>query len=224
MNHQRQLDILDPKLFRFPITLIGCGGIGSPTALLLAKVGCPCLTLMDPDTVEEHNLPNQLFRLTDVGNIQKKESRPLPKVIALMQLIEEFSECHITPLCQTFDGKQKLSGIVISGVDTMAVRKVIWEKVKNNIEVPLYIDGRIGGETIEVFTIHPMHLKDIEFYEKWIFPDDKAAELPCTARAIMYTGFLIASFIVSQVAKWLRDESVSRRINFDLKTMTSVIV
>lgn len=222
MNHQRQIDILDPKLFRFPITLIGCGGIGSPTALLLAKVGCPSLTLMDPDIVEAHNLPNQLFRLTDAGS--KDEFSPLPKVIALKQLIKEFSECQITPISQPFDASQKLSGIVISGVDTMASRKVIWERVKYNIDVPLYIDARIGGEVIEVFSIHPMHFEDIEFYEKWIFPDDKAAELPCTARAIMYTGFLVSSFIVSQVAKWLRDEKVFRRMNFDLKTMTSIFV
>lgn len=219
MDHTRQLDILDPKLFRFPITLIGCGGIGSPTALILAKVGCPCLTVMDPDNVEAHNLPNQFFRLKDIG---RDGSSPLPKAVACEEILAEFSPCHVTFMIEAFDGSQKLSGIVITSVDTMAARRVIWEKAKFNVEVPLYIDGRIGGETIEVFAIHPSQIEEVEFYEKFLFTDEKAAELPCTARSIMYTGFFIASIIVAQMAKWLRDERVSRRINFDLKTMTMV--
>lgn len=220
MDYTRQLDMLDPKLFRFPITLIGCGGIGSPTALVLAKVGCPCLTIMDPDIVEGHNLPNQLFRLGDVGDSSRS---PLSKVTAAKEILAEFSPCDVIPAIEAFDGSQKLSGIVISGVDTMAARSVIWKSVKFNINVPLYIDGRIGGETIEVFAVHPSQIEEVEFYEKWLFPNEKAAELPCTRRSIMYTGFFIASLIVAQLAKWLRDERISRRINFDLKTMTMVI-
>ena len=41
--------------------LVGAGGIGAATALCMAKVGFECLTVMDFDTVEEHNIPNQFL-------------------------------------------------------------------------------------------------------------------------------------------------------------------
>lgn len=215
MNFQRQLDILDPRCILYPITLIGCGGIGSPTALVLAKIGCPNLILMDPDTVEDHNLPNQLFPLVDTDK---------PKVDACKEMVLAFADCSIRTMPAAFDGIQDLSGIVISGVDTMKVRQQIWEKVKFNLGVPLYIDGRIGGEIIEVYTIQPSQIEDIEFYEKFLFPEEEAAELPCTARAILYTGFVAAGLIASQLKKWLKGgEKYYRRVNLDLKTMTSLL-
>lgn len=213
MDYLRQLGILDPELFSYPITLIGCGGIGSPTALTLAKVGCSDLILIDPDSVEEHNLPNQVFRLEDIGR---------SKVSACKEIIADFSPCKVTAIQANVD-HQPLAGIVISAVDSMAARRIIWEKLKFNTMVPLYIDGRIGGEVMELFTFQPFQITDIEFYEEFMFSDEEAAELSCTARSIMYTGFVIGGLIVSQLAKWLRQDKYFRRINFDLKTMTMVM-
>ena len=80
IDYWRQLDILQPDDLVRPITIIGVGGIGSPVALALTKMGCRRLTLFDPDTIEPHNLPNQLYRLRDVGR---------PKVEALADLLRE---------------------------------------------------------------------------------------------------------------------------------------
>ena len=86
MNHFRQLDILNPSDIVFPVSIIGCGGIGSPTALMLSKVGYPEINLIDPDLVEEHNLPNQLFPLSAIG--QKK-------VDACAEMMAKFSNCSV---------------------------------------------------------------------------------------------------------------------------------
>lgn len=214
MNYWRQLDILDPNMINFPITLIGCGGIGSPTALALAKMGAGRLILVDPDSVEEHNLPNQLFYRADTGKT---------KVDALSKMLHDFAEVETQMIPEKFEGQKPLSGIVISGVDSMNSRRMIWEKVKFNFDVPLYIDGRIGGEIIQVFTVRPSQIEDIELYEKTLFPDSEAAELPCTARAIIYTGFAVSALIASQLKKWIKEEWYFQKISFDLKTMTSVL-
>lgn len=214
MNYWRQLDILNPDMINFPITLIGCGGIGSPTALALAKMGAGRLILADPDSVEEHNLPNQLFYRADIGKT---------KVHALSKMLHDFAEVETETIPEKFEGQRPLSGIVISGVDSMNSRLMIWEKVKFNFDVPLYIDGRIGGEVVQVFTIRPSQIEDIEFYEKNLFPDSEAAELPCTARAIIYTGLAEAGLIASQLKKWIKEEQYFRKISFDLKTLTSVL-
>lgn len=217
MDHLRQLGILNPREIIYPVTLIGCGGIGTPTALALAKMGCPDITLMDPDIVEGHNLPSQLFRLQDAGKL---------KAHACRDMIMEFTDsCSVKAMETAFDGSQELSGIVISAVDTMEARSKIWSKVKFNLEIPLYIDGRIGGEIIEVFTIQPSQIEDIEFYEKWLFSDEETAELPCTERAIIYVGFIIGGIIASRLKTWLKGKGgfYRRRVNFDLKTMTTII-
>lgn len=43
------------------VLIIGCGGIGSSIALLLAGAGVEDLTLVDPDIIESSNLNRQLF-------------------------------------------------------------------------------------------------------------------------------------------------------------------
>lgn len=213
MDHLRQLGILDPKLIQYPVTMIGCGGIGSPTALALAKAGFPKILLFDHDVVDNHNIPDQLFQMSDVGKY---------KVHALAYTLSQFSDCEITALAKKFDSKSCVSGIVISGVDSMLERCAIWEKLRYNIQIPLYIEGRVGGEILEVFTIQPSQIEDNEFYQKFLFTDKEAAVLPCTARNIIYTGFVISGLIVSQLAHWLRRDPYFRRVNFDLKTMTTV--
>ena len=86
MEFLRQLDLVSPDTLDLPIHLIGCGGIGSFTALVLSKMGVQHLHLYDPDGIEEHNLPNQLFRLRDVGR---------SKVEALQEILQEFADIVI---------------------------------------------------------------------------------------------------------------------------------
>ena len=215
MDFLRQSDMIAPSVAQlFPVTLIGCGCIGSPTALLLAKMGIGRLTLMDGDTVEAHNLPNQLFRLSDRGR---------PKALALADIIRDFSDASVAAVPSFFDGTQKLEGIVVSGVDSMKARSMICDSILMNLDVPLYIDGRTGGEIVETHTVRPCQVEDIEFYEHWLFPDEEGVELPCTARAILYTGFVISATIASQIKKWLNGEGHYRRIATDLKTMMPVL-
>lgn len=215
VEYIRQLGIFNPQDFLYPVTLIGCGGIGSPTALVLAKMGCTKLKLVDKDVVSRHNIPNQLFRIKDVEE---------PKVEACKNILSEFSVCEVSAVEMNFTrGAPQLRGVVISGVDTMKARQEIWAGVKYNPEVPLYIDARTGGEIMEVFTLQPFKIQDIEFYEKFLYSDEETAPLPCTARGIMYIGFVIAGLIASQLAKFLKQEVYYRRVNLDLKTMISVL-
>ena len=215
LDYLRQLDILAPSVVRlFPVTIIGCGGIGSSTALALAKIGVEHITLIDGDTVEAHNIPNQLFRLADIGQ---------PKVRACATMLREFSETTVSEIPSFFDSETPLSGIVASGVDSMKTRSEIWKKVRFNPEIPLYIDGRIGGDVIQIHTIEPCQIRDIETYEPWLFSDAEAAELPCTAQAIFYTSFTVAGLIASQLKKWLKKDPYYRLLTFDMKTVTTVL-
>lgn len=223
MNFLRQLDILNPSDILFPVTIIGAGGIGRHLAETLAEMGCRDIRIYDHDLVEEHNRPNQAYRKKDIGKL---------KVEACKEIIGEFAEwCSVTVYPERFEGQRPLEGIVISAVDHMEIdkdgvwgRKEIWQKVREQcLNVPLYIDGRIGGEALHLFTIKPFQLEDVEAYEKRLFSDKEAVPLPCTAQNIIYVGKIIGGLIANQLKKWIKWEKYSREILFDLVTMTLII-
>ena len=67
--------------------VVGAGGTGSPVAVQLARMGVKRLILMDPDTVDETNLPRVYGAArADVGR---------PKVDVLKRHIASFSECGV---------------------------------------------------------------------------------------------------------------------------------
>ena len=211
MELLRQLDLVSPDALETPIHIVGCGGIGSFAALALAKLGCSHLHLYDDDGVEEHNVPNQLFRLADVGR---------PKVEALSEILEAFTGTHPRPHLQRVE-MERLQGIVVSGVDSMATRKNLWWKaVRHRAGIPLYLDGRLGAEVCRLYAIRPADPDDIRCYEHTLYDDTQAAPVSCTAAAIIYTGFAIASLIADQVKKFATGEPVAREILYDLKTLT----
>jgi len=214
MNFLRQLDILNPDMIVYPITIIGVGGIGSLTAWILAKMGCREITLYDPDVVEEHNLPNQFYRLRDVNKL---------KVRAVKENILQFAQTEVKIIPELFKGQRDLKGIVISGVDSMKIRQDIWKKIRYNLNIPLYLDGRMGGEIVQVFTIRPSQLEDIESYENNLFSDEKSSNLPCSAQSIIYSVVVLGGLIASQIKKWIKKEKYSPKISFDLKTMTLLL-
>jgi len=214
MNFLRQLDILNPNMIVYPITIIGVGGIGSLTAWILAKMGCGEITLYDPDVVEGHNLPNQFYRLGDVDKL---------KVMAVKENILQFAETKLRTIPELFKDQESLKGIVISGVDSMKARQDIWKKIRYNLNIPLYLDARMGGETVQVFTVRPSQLEDVESYENNLFSDEEASDLPCSAKSIIYSVAVLGGLIASQIKKWIKREEYSPRITFDLKTMTLLL-
>jgi molybdopterin/thiamine biosynthesis adenylyltransferase len=213
MEFLRQLDLVKPEALEAPIHLVGCGGVGSFAALALAKLGCSNMHLYDDDRVEEHNVPNQLFRTTDIGR---------PKVEALAEILEVFTGVHAMSHLRRLNG-ERLQGVVVSGVDSMASRKAMWVKsVRHRAGIPLYLDGRLGAEVCRLYAIRPADPDDVRCYESNLYEDSQAVPLSCTAGAIIYTAFAMASLMADQVKKFATGELGPREILYDMKTMTLV--
>lgn len=213
MDYWRQLDLAPPESLGFPITIVGVGGIGSPVALALAKMGCQRLTLYDPDTVEAHNLPNQLYRLRDLGR---------PKVEALAELIREYTGVEARPRQEAVAG-QRLEGVVISAVDSMAARAAIWQHaVRFRGTVPLYIDARMGGQVGRLLSVRPSDPDHVRFYETTLYADEAALEDPCTAQAIIYTVLGLAALVANQVKRYARGEPIEPDILVDFATLSLI--
>ena len=199
----RQLDLVDLDRLKIPITIIGAGAVGSFTALALAKMGANDLTVFDPDTIAPHNLPNQFYRIEDLGKL---------KVMALAEIIEAYAGIEIKAQAKKFTD-QALQGIVIVAVDSMEERKKIWHQVKRNIHVPLFIDTRMGAEVARIYAVNP--LADEECYHQSLYPSAEALHEPCTHRAIIYTVLGLSAWVCRLVKKFLSHETFSREVILD---------
>ena len=208
----RQLDVLDLDKTSIPITVIGAGATGSFSVLTLAKMGFTNITAYDFDVVAEHNLPNQFYRTQDIGK---------PKVEALREIVREFEGIEITARNERYKG-QRLKGIVLDCVDSMDVRIQVWNFVRNNPEVVLYIDSRMGLEVMQVYCVNPSDPWHVKSYESTLFPSSEAIPVRCTAKSIMYTVLAVASLLASTVKKVVMHEQVKHSLTFDLKTVTLI--
>ena len=207
----RQQDVLDAsKLSRLGITLIGLGSIGSITGLALSKMGVVGLTGYDADFVESHNWSNQMYREEDIGR---------SKAGAFGDLLQAYGGQFPNAISQRYDD-QPLTEVVISAVDSMNSRSAIWRSVRERPEVKLYLDARMGLETLVVYAVRPHVREDRVAYSKSIVPDDQALQEPCTARTVCYTPLMAAAVLCNLVKRYVNDDAIPGRIILDLATFT----
>jgi hypothetical protein len=115
---------------------------------------------------------------------------------------------------------QPLSEVVISGVDSMDSRKTIWKSVREKPEVKLYLDARIGLETIVVYAVRPRVREDRVAYSKTLCSDAEALTLPCSQRTICYGPLGSAAIMCNMVKRYANDEQIPGRVICDLATFT----
>ena len=190
IRFQRQADFIKhDQLAALTFEVIGAGAIGSATALLLAKMGGRQISIWDPDKFEEHNLPNQMCRIKDIGR---------PKVKAVADMIMDFEGIEIMPHFEKFNGECQPNGYIIVGVDSMTARKEIWEMIKK-LPVQCIIDGRMGLTTMNLYTVVFPSPEMIKLYEATLWSDEEVVPLRCTAKSTIFTANMIASLICNNI-------------------------
>ena len=192
----RQLGIFDPSQHQMQVTIIGAGAIGSYVALNMAKVGFDRIKVWDHDIVETHNQPGQLYGLDDRGFL---------KVERLRKIILALANVDIDAIPNKWEGQDFESGIVVSAVDSMEVRKQIFAKIRMKMAIKLFLDGRIGGQDVRLFAVRPTEISDLDRYVATLHTDADAVELPCTERSVSDINFLVASMMIRQTRTYLTD-------------------
>lgn len=209
----RQIALFNPDEHQCRVTILGAGATGSFTALALAKLGFKDIHIWDGDTVERHNVPNQLHRWSDMGS---------SKVDATKAIVASFCDGldEVTPMITThnqmFEEEDELTyGIVVCAADSMEARELFWRKIKGSLKVDLYLDPRVGGQLFHLYSIIPHNPEHIEIYEASLHSDEEGSEVPCGERATCDMSFLVASrvtrairrFVVSQIVEPFNMES-----------------
>lgn len=139
MDLVKSYDFFQPETCRDRIHIIGCGAVGSTVAENLVRFGLTNITLYDFDTVEAHNIANQMFRAIDIGK---------PKVQALSEYLKEINpdldeKLEVEP--EGYHG-QRLSGYVFLCVDNIDLRREIATANKTNPYIKAMFDFRIRLE------------------------------------------------------------------------------
>lgn len=189
----RQKDLIPMESLSVPITVIGAGAVGGWVVLSLAKMGFQNLTVYDADHVSIENMNCQFYPYSAIDK---------SKVETLDGLVQAFANVKIKAINGLYEGKESFEGIVISAVDSMQARKMIWDAQKKKKSKAAYvIDPRMGAETSLLYVMNPKDAKDITSYEKTLYTDANAVAERCTAKATIYTANLLAG----QVCKAVKD-------------------
>jgi molybdopterin/thiamine biosynthesis adenylyltransferase len=207
LDVRRHMELFDPHTFNTPITVIGCGATGSWLTLALAKLGITNITVWDYDIVEEHNIPNQVFGLPDVGE---------SKVGQLYQHIEWTTGTKINIVNKAFTDA-RLSGIVFLMVDSMKARKEIFDNsIKMKNAVKLLVEPRMGLNEGRIYNVNPTDLNHIKRYEDCWYSDEDAEVSACgTSQTVITTALTVSAWCARQLINFHADIELDNEILID---------
>lgn len=184
------------------IMLVGCGGIGSWTLFNLSRIGHD-VTVLDGDSVDQTNVHGgQMFRTSDIDQ---------PKVFAMKSVCRDFGCINqIDGLASNFgEGDSEGFPIVITGLDNMAARKLVYEDWKKhltpeNSKLAILIDGRLTMEMWEILTVRGDDKEAMDNYEKnYLFSDEESQELDCATKQSTFGAMHIAGQITATLCNHL---------------------
>jgi len=189
----RQADIVPrERILDCTATIIGVGAIGRQVAIQLTAIGAPHLQLVDFDSVETSNLATQ-------GFMQKDLKRP--KVDVTAEFTREMNnDLNVEVIFERFKRSTPVGNCVFACVDSIEIRKLIWDAVKD--KVSFYCDGRMSAEVLRIITA--CDEKGREYYPQTLFTAEQAHAGPCTAKTTIYCANIAAGFMLAQFTKYLR--------------------
>lgn len=139
------------RLLQSHAAVIGCGGIGGYVIEELARIGIGTITLIDPDSFEEHNLNRQFLATL--------ESLREPKVASAERRIAAINpavtvRAHRCALSRE-NGPDLMAGarVAVDGLDSVSARRILSD-VCEGLNIPL-VHGSAAGWYGQVTTQFP---------------------------------------------------------------------
>lgn len=200
----------DPRKVDTPVTIIGCGGIGSNVAFELVTMGFTRFVLYDDDVVEPRNLASQkAYRRRDLFR---------PKAEALAEILIEYGAEEVLVRQRYFTADDEIDGsVVIGAVDSMKSRQAIWQAVETS-DAEIYLDGRLDGEVAQICAVVPY---DGDWYsQQWLFGDELATKGgTCTMRMVVYPATVMAAVMCRHLGNWQRGEAIRQFTQVDMANL-----
>jgi hypothetical protein len=144
------------------------------------------------------------------------------------RLVAEYSEGNAIYTNESFTKDSLVTPIMIVGVDSIPTRKLIFDKWyeeygKKEMFDSILIDGRLGLESYQIFTLLP-GTKQLEDYKNIQLSDEGLLDTPCTLKATTHVAQILAARMVSILTNWLCGKDSVRMIPYyfreDLNTLS----
>lgn len=214
MDLSKSYDFFQPEKETARIHIIGCGSVGSTLAENLARCGVTKMTLWDFDTVEAHNIVNQMFRQQDVGK---------PKVEALKDILMDVNpeikdDVELKP--KGWEGKL-MSGYIFLCVDNIELRRMIVEKHMDSPYVKAVFDFRTLLESAQHYAADWSDYKmKQDLLKSMQFSHEEAArETPVSACGVTLgvatTVRLICALGVNNYINFVKGNGIKKLIMID---------
>ena len=192
------------EIQRTNIILAGLGGIGSWTALQLARMVPSRMVLYDDDVVEAVNMAGQLYGYNDVGK---------NKVNAVSELITSYTSMqNVYAIPEKFTSECDAGDIMICGFDNMDARKTFFNSWEAHVMCTpeeerrkcLFIDGRLSMDELQVLCMSGEDSYNIMRYRnEFLFSSREAEHTVCSMKQTTYLASMIGSFIVNLFTNWV---------------------
>ena len=201
------------NLNQFNFHILGCGAIGSATALQLVRMGAENFCLYDNDIVDTGNIGVSQYNIEDIS---------YPKVERLKSKILNINaQAEIMCTNEMFSNYVYMNDddIIILGFDSMesrldAVKAIGGWKYSQPFAL---IDGRMGAEHYQQYVILKPNLKK---YEQIWYSDEEGSEEPCSMKATSYCSNMSGSFIANAIRKIVTKQPYEEFVSFHFPTMT----
>ena len=200
MNSANQVSFLRHGAFFGPedaanktLNIIGAGATGSWVALLAAKMGWHNFKIWDADVVESHNLPNQTYNLSHVGQ---------SKVSALAEVLKTFNpQVIVETFNHFFDGNDsshsaELEDYVFVAVDSLQARKEIASCLVSHPFVHTMFETKMGFSHAILNIIKTKDKDKMTEFISLLRSDDEVTESACNERIITTLTNIVSSNVV----------------------------
>ena len=193
---------------KLSISIVGCGGIGSWTALAISRFRPYAMSLYDADIVERVNLAGQCFN---------NESISRSKVAAIADILQNFSDVYVNTYQVMIDERTVLSPVTICGFDNMAARKMAFNawyaKYKGNSQA-LFMDGRMSADTIQIYAMTgDDEYSCNQYIQNELFDDAEADATVCSLKQTTYVAMIMGGMMANKLVEFVQSK-VGLPINF----------
>lgn len=216
LDYKKQINLINVMEVNTPIHVIGCGALGSWIVFFLNKMGFDNVTYYDFDVVEEHNLPNQLFREADIRR---------SKVYAIDDILKAFNygdSRDYNPMNTRLGRKdvKEMEGIIFSAVDSMRTRELIYKGFRENDKLEMFLDGRLSIYGYYTYAV----TKDSEFkYEDTLYSDEEAEVSACgVSQTALPSAVMCASTMIMNMIEYLNGNPPEESIMISVPWMDKV--
>ena len=193
------------------VTIVGVGRAGSQVALVLAMLGAQ-LRLYDGDRLGAENQGLQLYRKRDVAAGRKK----VTALRGLLQAIVPGARIIVHTVDFAASSQQRSSPVVVLAVDTMATRRLLWQRLRHDARLLLLLDLRLGRGLVRLHAVRPTEPDDVAEYEASLCDDADAAAGDCADAAATHAAAAGAALVGGAVRGFVDGVPRPRWIGLDL--------